>query len=657
MATGPSTTTSPYLLASEPNVRFTSILTVGDPVPGETVFAGIPDGLGAYDNGDGTITVLVNHEFPAATGLVQDHGSTGAYIDRLVIDKTTLAVVSGDDAIKTVMLWNDTTDSYYAAAPGAGALSRLCSSDLAEVSAFSFGGLGTTTRIYLTGEEVGNEGRATATILTGTDAGTLYELPSLGNMSFENIVANPFGQAKTIVAATDDQGGGQVYLYVGDKQASGSEIAMAGLVGGDFYGIKVAGFPVEGPTLVPNNEADPAASGRFSLQEIGPGGDVSNMTGLDIESESNAEGVTRFLRPEDAAWNPDSPNELYFVTTDHFNGNSRLYRLTFDDITNPAAGGIIESLIPDSSPHQMFDNITVENGKVILQEDPGNQEYLARVWEYDIASGAFGEVAKFDPALFTTGSPDFITKDEESSGVIDVTDMLGDADTRAYLLDAQVHKATGDPATVEMGQLLAMFVDDPFLIGGNGTDDLFGSYEDETLRGGNDDDTAYAGSGNDMVYGDNGEDQLHGGNGDDQLFGGRGADALFGESDDDTLSGGLGGDYFIFDNTGETGTDTITDFAKADRLLVTEQLDADSRGIVRFGVDQDLDLFGSSSVTVQSGSTTLSQLRYAGEVSYDGETYYSYAMVSGGGSDAAALSGLGVATGFKGMDSFDHGLI
>lgn len=65
MATGPSTSISPYLLASEPNVRFTSILTVGDAIPGDGVFGGIPDGLGAFDNGDGTITVLVNHELRA----------------------------------------------------------------------------------------------------------------------------------------------------------------------------------------------------------------------------------------------------------------------------------------------------------------------------------------------------------------------------------------------------------------------------------------------------------------------------------------------------------------------------------------------------------------------------------------------------------------
>ena len=39
------------------------------------VFGGTPDGIGAFDNGDGTITVLVNHEFGTTVGLVRDHGS------------------------------------------------------------------------------------------------------------------------------------------------------------------------------------------------------------------------------------------------------------------------------------------------------------------------------------------------------------------------------------------------------------------------------------------------------------------------------------------------------------------------------------------------------------------------------------------------------
>jgi hypothetical protein len=66
---GPSTSQTPYLVPTDAGVEFISLLSAGDAVPGATTkgratwrFAGIPDGMGAFDNGDGTISVLVNHE-------------------------------------------------------------------------------------------------------------------------------------------------------------------------------------------------------------------------------------------------------------------------------------------------------------------------------------------------------------------------------------------------------------------------------------------------------------------------------------------------------------------------------------------------------------------------------------------------------------------
>jgi Ca2+-binding RTX toxin-like protein len=635
MPTGPSTTTSPYLLAAEPNVRFTSIVTVGDALPGGGVFAGIPDGIGAFDNGDGTITVLINLELGNTSGIVRDHGSIGAFIDKLVIDKATLEVVGSDDLIQTVNLWNDATDSYVT---GTTAFGRFCSGDLPAASALynDASGLGTQVRIYMTGEEVGPEGRAVATIVTGANAGTAYELPALGNLSYENVTANPLTQDKTVIALTDDGTNGQVYIYIGQKQSTGTEIEQAGLTNGDFYGIKVSGIADE------TNGSQ--VNGTFTLQEIGVGGDVTNMTGAQIDAESEAEGVTSFLRPEDSAWDPDHPNVLYFTTTNSFTGNTRLYQATFTDITNPALGGTIVAVLDGSEGGKMFDNITVADGKVILQEDPGDQSYIAKVWEYDIASDTLTEAGTFDPAQFTPGAADFITQDEESSGVLDVTALLGDSDTHAYILDAQVHANTGDPATVQQGQLMVMYVDDPFLIGGNGNDNLYGSAANETLRGFNGDDVARAGSGDDQLYGGNGDDRLDGGAGNDQLYGERGSDVLTGGAGDDTLSGGQGADYFIVDNSAESGFDRIVDFSGGDRVLTTVQLvDGDGDGIIPFGADSELDLFGSSELQVRNGGRTIDQLAFAGTVSIGGTTYYSYGLAPGdhgGGADLTVLGQL-----------------
>ena len=297
----------------------------------------------------------------------------------------------------------------------------------------------------------------------------------------------------------------------------------------------------------------------------------------------------------------------------------------------PLLGGTIVAVLDGTEGQQMFDNISVANGIVTLQEDPGGQDYLAKVWQYDIAGDTPAQVANFDPAKFTPGAPGFITRDEESSGVIDVTELLGDSDTRAFLVDAQVHAPSGNPATVEQGQLMAMFIDDPFLIGGRGDDDLFGSAANETLRGGRGDDTARAGSGNDLLFGGRGEDRLEGGAGTDQLSGGRDEDVLIGGTGDDQLRGGRDEDIFIFDNRAETGFDRITDFDGEDRIWTTVQLaDPDGDGRILFDADRELNLFGASEVQVRNGGQVIDKLKYAGSVTVDGTTYFAYASLEKG---------------------------
>ena len=50
-----------YMISANEAVTLTPIATTGDTVSG-TVIRGIPDGMGAFDNGQGGITILSNHE-------------------------------------------------------------------------------------------------------------------------------------------------------------------------------------------------------------------------------------------------------------------------------------------------------------------------------------------------------------------------------------------------------------------------------------------------------------------------------------------------------------------------------------------------------------------------------------------------------------------
>jgi hypothetical protein len=457
--TGPSSSQSPYLVSTNSHVTIESILTAGDSIGGYKM-AGIPDGLGAFDNGNGTFTVLMNHEIPGGLGAVRAHGANGAFVSQWVIDKTTLQVESGHDLIQHVFVAADNFAVDHSAANGNGiTFSRFCSADLADVSAFynAASGLGYNEgRLFLDGEESGVEGRPMAHIASGPDAGKSYELAALGNMAYENLLANPHTGDKTVVAVTDDGQNGQVYFYYGDKQSTGSAIDKAGLTGGHLFGIKVADFAATSDNA-PNSTTPLGADEQsaFTLVDLG---DVSGMTGAQIDQASENAGVATFLRPEDGAWDTINPNRFYFVTTNAFNSPTQLWAADFVDAANPALGGTIKLLLNGSEGQQMFDNITVDgSGKVTLCEDVGNNAHLGKVWQYDPAADSLTQLAVHDSSRFLAGGANFVTQDEEASGVIDISNILGNAGEHVFLIDTQAHTTQGiPPDQVEGGQLMVM---------------------------------------------------------------------------------------------------------------------------------------------------------------------------------------------------------
>ena len=448
--TGPSSSATPYLRRAQPGVVTKAVLTVGDSIGGYRL-AGIPDGLGAFDNGDETFTLLVNHEIRDTLGIARAHGARGAFVSRWIIRKDDLAVIHGGDLIQQVATWNAGTGAWNAPAKGV-AMSRFCSADLPPVTALynAQSGLGYAGRMFLNGEEVSpsQEGRAFAHLMDGTS----FELPALGKASWENLLAHPDTGTRTVVVGLDDSSGsvaGQVYVYAGEKVGSADPIVAAGLANGVLLGIKVAGFPSEPAQGIPDGTP-------FTVHSFG---NVSSSTGAAIEAASVANGVTAFKRPEDGAWDPSNPNDFYFVTTATFTGPSRLWRLRFTDAAHPEAGGAISMLLDGTEGHHMLDNVVVtKRGRVLLQEDPGipasDPDYLATIWQYTIETDEMVALARHDPERFVLGRPGFLTRDEESSGIIDASSILGQG---WFLLAVQAPYPT-DTELVTGGQLLAMHV-------------------------------------------------------------------------------------------------------------------------------------------------------------------------------------------------------
>lgn len=449
--TGPSSSVDPYLLPSAVGVQVVSVLTVGDSVNDNLDgspyrMAGKPDGLGAFDNGDGTFSLLMNHELSAGTGAVHAHGASGAFVSRWIIDSATLTVLHGCDLIQRVYSW-DVTGHQYVLSPNR-VLARLCSADLPAPGAFFYAatGLGTQNRLFMNGEENGTEGRAYAVVVTGADLGSCYELPRLGRFNRENSVTNPDTRERTLVIGLDDTAGGQLYAYVGQKSTSGNDVERAGLNNGALHGVVVPGLLAENTVTGLGGPR----SRPFTLVSLG---DVSSLSGAALETASNAIGVMHFQRPEDGHWDPRSADDFYFVTTGSA-APARLWRLRFTSRLDPTLGGVIELMLTEPNGTAGLDNITVDNSRVLMQEDVGSSSRLAKIWMRDLRNGALTEIAAHSAEFFTSGGARFLTQTEESSGIIDLREILGGG---WYILDSQAHY--GIPGElVEGGQLLAMHV-------------------------------------------------------------------------------------------------------------------------------------------------------------------------------------------------------
>ena len=108
--------------------------------------------------------------------------------------------------------------------------------------------------------------------------------------------------------------------------------------------------------------------------------------------------------------------------------------------------------------------------------------------------------------------------------------------------------------------------------GGDGSDVIFGTPENDILSGGSGsdritayggDDTIDGGSGNDTIDAGPGHDNVSGGDGADEILGGMGDDIIDGGGDSDSIEGGSGHDVIA----GGTGADSIFGHSGADLLI------------------------------------------------------------------------------------------
>jgi Alkaline phosphatase PhoX len=443
---------------------------------------GIPDGLGAHPNGDGSSTLYMNHELGftvQSEPLVGGAKNRGAIVSQWILDEDG-DPIAGRRAYDTIYAEN----TLLGPAPVVGNEAQMPSQFARFCSAYLAGTAdGFDRYIYLTNEEEASastfDGRGGLSVAIYDNE--LHTLPKLGRYSKENTVVQAGQGTQTVIFSLEDGPAtldNQLYMYVGKKDRSAGATALRrnGLDNGSVYVFR---------SLDPTRNSErtfTSGSVRGQWIEIP---NVEDLSADELEAASDAADAMTFVRPEDGAFNPNNRNELFFDTTGSSSGADngvnelgRLYslRLHPGNPRKPATLTIVynaDTIVAAGGDTAISpDNIAASKTFLMINED-GTTESRAvmaakgrdgSIWRFDLVKGpvdAVGvtpigtRVAQLDPPG-RDGVPVGLGI-WETSGIIDASALFGD-DT--WLSDVQAHPPTAAPGgttvTVEDGQLFLL---------------------------------------------------------------------------------------------------------------------------------------------------------------------------------------------------------
>ena len=333
-------------VAGGPVLQVSTLITNGEFTKGlnrgEEVYAptGIFDGLGAFDNRNGTYTVLANSEIGPVSRtnaqlglagvpyLVDGVELKGARISKFIIDKDVdddasngyqSAVVAGGTAYNRIIDANGNRVTN--AGQLNGGFNRFCSGSFEQANRFGYR-QGLADSMYLTGEETTNG--LTYALDTKTD--TMYALAGLGRAGWETAIQVDTGSRNTVGLLVLDDNTAPIYLWVGQKIDSESAgfLQRNGLAKeqGNLYTWVPTANSVgtsAGTAGVPDS-ADlnalalgTAASGRWVL--VGSGTQVAGWDQATLLANATALGALQLSRLEDANVNPLNGKQVVFATT------------------------------------------------------------------------------------------------------------------------------------------------------------------------------------------------------------------------------------------------------------------------------------------------------------------------------------------------------
>jgi serralysin len=601
-------TTNPSQVQGLNGYTVDPLFTVGEKI-GDYVPPGILDGIGAYSLNESTVRLLVNHELASSDGyrytLKNGTQLPGARVSYFDVDKQTLKITGSGLAYDTIInrageVVDAASDLEFAG------LQRFCSGALFEANQFG-AGKGLADRIYFAGEET-NGGTQFA---LDTKTNTLYAVPWFGRAAWENVTEINTGTTnKVAFIIGDDRANAPLLLYVGDKnaKADGSFLDRNGLARGKMY-VWVADDVNSATDAIERSPSEFKGSGSSTngkFVEI-PYYDPTkaNTTGYDAQGfatqakqDELAEAASffKFSRPEDVATNPFDGTQSVLASTGN-SASADIWGTTYKidvDFNNITAGNItakIDILYDGNDADKQAlglrspDNLDwADDGKIYINEDrsisaaqfAGTGKIEASIFSIDPnaanPASSLTRIAQIDRSAVPAGQTDSSPTDIgnwETSGILDISTLLGNNPGEVLVFDVQAHSLrdgsiitatnvdgnndgtkTRQENLVEGGQLSlliapqATLVQNTSLVSGTTSDDNLDAGFTKGFDGVND--IVFAGAGNDTV-----DVPIAGAiAGNNRISAGGGADTIF-VANNDRAFGGAGADEF--DATDATG--------------------------------------------------------------------------------------------------------
>jgi serralysin len=565
-------------------------------------------------------------------------------------------------------------------------------------------------RIYFAGEET----LGGTQFALDTKTSNLYAVPWFGRAGWENVAEINTGRTDKVAFIIGDDGIAPLSLYVGDKNAKkdGSFLDRNGFAQGKLY-VWVADDPADATDPIEANETDfkgnnTSKKGRFveiayydpskkGTAVDGPDADTSIQNDLGYDAQGFATYAQQlklaadakaflFSRVEDVATNPKDGTQVAFAVTGVDNtpnvfGATYRVDVDFNNIASGNITGNVDILYDSNTTKDASlrspDNLDwADDGKIYINEDRaisaalfgGTSRQEASIFSIDPSvanpSSTLTRIAQIDRTAVPAGQTDSSPTDIgnwETSGILDISTLLGNNPGEVFITDVQAHSIrdgsiitatnvdgnndgtkTRQENLVEGGQLSlliapqATLVQNTLLVSGTTRDDNLDAGFTKGFDGVND--IVFAGAGNDTVDvplagAIAGNNRISSGRGDDIIFVGNN-DRVFGTAGNDEFdgtdakgyraSGGSGDDIFFLGGEaralGGDGNDEFYVQFGGDNLLsggagqdqfwiVNGEIASRANTILDFQVGTDvIGLLGAASLGITTSTLKLNQV-------------------------------------------------